>query len=144
MFWSITSEAELSGIWCWYRNTENRKVFHFMLLQAKRYDKISRKLKITLFWTRFGSLMPIFQTNFWKARFWHFLWAVSEKTGHRETSIRTDGKMSGQAGIYRNSLTFPGGGTKRLEILPWVTFSVERTHLGHFARFGNICIISKT
>ena len=95
-------EAEFPQIWRLHRNTKNPTVFHFKLLPAKPYDKISWKFKKTLFWANVRSFLSILGhifSNFLESPLLTLFMKFQRKT-HICTNVMTSYK---QVWIHRNS-----------------------------------------
>ena len=100
--------SSIFKIWSLNRKIKNWKIFQFSIFPTKNNNKISRKLKKSLFWTRFEQFLLILgQTrNFlenlhlpiFSVSLFLLLCKISEKTNQsipRETGYRrTDGRTS--------------------------------------------------
>ena len=57
-FWPLEQEPAFTQSCGLRRMTEDHKIFYFIVIPAKSYDSIFRKIPITSFWARFGPFWP--------------------------------------------------------------------------------------
>ena len=126
--------SSIFQIWSLNRKIKNWKIFQFSISPTKNNNKFSRKLKKSLFWTRFEQFLLILgQTrnileNLHLPFFCFLIFIVVQNfrknlsASSKRNWLQTNGRTDGQVWIHRTS-TPPGVQTRSTAQLPyiWIT-----------------------